>query len=175
MGLNRFSRDLFMDTGIVFARQGDTAGNKLAPSPTGFTSVRHSLVDMSVGSRSSVPSVSRSDSGSAFEDREPPFIPWLTLDEDGTIQHITDAARRVLEYPVDERIDPYFFSHVHGRNLRRVMWDVAQMVKQHKKSAQWLLRLRTGNGRWRWYRAEAENHLNQPDGDIRIRLRPLNS
>lgn len=128
---------------------------------------------MHAGSRSSTPSVSRRDAGSAFDQREPPFVPWIALDEDGTIRQVTPSARRVLEYPADATIDPYFFSHVHGRNLRRVMWDVAQMVNHRKSGAQWLLRLRTGNGRWRWYRVKAENRLHGPEGDVRLRLRPL--
>lgn len=103
----------------------------------------------------------------------PPHVPLLLLDEEGMIQTATRAARGILEYPSDGSIEPCFFSHVHGRNLRRVMRDLAHMVCQRMHRARWLLRLRTGKGRWRWYRAEVESQLDRPDGRIQVRLHPL--
>jgi len=97
----------------------------------------------------------------------------LHLDRDGTIQHANKPALRALEYAPDEEIEPCFFSHVHGRNLRRVMRDLAHMVSHRTQRVRWLLRLRTGNGRWRWYRAFARNHLDRSDSLIRVQLRPL--
>lgn len=119
------------------------------------------------------PSVSRTESGSGSNQSDSPHAPLLALDREGTIQDLNEPARRALEYSFDESINPCFFSHVHGRNLRRVMRDLAYMVSHRKQRAQWLLRLRTGNGRWRWYRVSARNHLDRPDGAIRVRLRPL--
>lgn len=95
------------------------------------------------------------------------------LDKSGTIQDLNEPGRRALEYSADASVNSCFFSHVHGRNLRRVMRDLALMVSHRKQRARWLLRLRTGNGRWRWYRLAARNHLDENDGAIRIRLRPL--
>lgn len=103
----------------------------------------------------------------------PPHVPLLVLDENGTIQALTKGARRALEYSPETPVEPNFFSHVHGQNLRRVMRDLAHMVSHRKQSAQWLLRLRTGNNRWRWYRATAKNHLDDSEGEIRVLLRPL--
>jgi hypothetical protein len=100
-------------------------------------------------------------------------VPTLDLDRDGTILHSNEPARRVLEHPPDASLDPCFFSHVHGYNLRRVMRDLAHMVSHRKQRARWLLRLRTGNGRWRWYRALVRNYLDRSDARIRVRLRPL--
>jgi len=57
--------------------------------------------------------------------------------------------------------------------MRRVMQDLANMVSRGKQRAQWLLRLRTGNERWRWYRVAVENNLGRQDDHIRIRLRPV--
>lgn len=108
-----------------------------------------------------------------FQDEIPPHVPSLTLDREGTIQEITQAARRTLEYSSDASIEPCFFSHVHYRNLRRVMQDLAHMVHQRKQRTHWLLRLRTGNGRWRWYRAAVENHLDHAEGSIRVHLRSV--
>jgi len=103
----------------------------------------------------------------------PPHVPLLRLDENGTIQDLTPGARRVLEHPNDATIEPDFFSHVHRENLRRVMRDLAHMVAHRKQRARWLLRLRTGNRRWRWYRVAADNHLDRPDSFIRVVLRRL--
>ncbi len=97
----------------------------------------------------------------------------LQLDRDGTIRHANEPARRALEYAPDETMEPCFFSHVHGRNLRRVMRDLAHMVSHRTQRARWLLRLRTGNGRWRWYRAFARNHLDRGNSLIHVQLRPL--
>ena len=118
-------------------------------------------------------STSRPEFGSASKNGDPPHVPVLALDREGTIQDSNKPARRVLEYSSDEPIDPCFFSHVHGRNLRQVMRDLAHMVSHRKQRARWLLRLRTGNGRWRWYRAIARNELDRADAAIQVHLRPL--
>jgi PAS domain-containing protein len=101
------------------------------------------------------------------------LVPILTLDREGNIQTLTRAARQALEYAADAPLDNCFFTHVHKRNMRRVMRDLADMVSRGKQRAQWLLRLRTGNGRWRWYRASVRNNLGRQEDHIRIRLRPL--
>jgi PAS domain-containing protein len=96
----------------------------------------------------------------------------IRLDREGTIQSVTPAARNVLEYAPDAHFDECFFSHVHKRNLRRVMHDLADMVCRGKRRAQWLVRLRTGNNRWRWYRVAVQNRLGD-HGHVRLRLRQL--
>lgn len=111
--------------------------------------------------------------GSASKNKKSIYVPTLALDAEGTIQHSNEPARRILEYPSDASLDSCFFSHVHGHNLRRVMRDLAHMVRHGKPRARWLLRLRTGNGRWRWYRAIAQNRLDGPDAIVQVRLRPL--
>jgi len=121
----------------------------------------------------SLPAISHADSESASKSDDPPYVPVLGLDRDATIQHANEAVRRTLEYPPDAALEPCFFSHVHGRNLRQVMRDLAHMVSHRKQRARWLLRLRTGNGRWRWYRATAQNRLDRSDALIRVHLRPL--
>ncbi len=103
----------------------------------------------------------------------PPHVPQLALDEDGYIENLTQGARRLLEYSTDESIEPSFFSHVHGKNMRRVMRDLARMVSHRKQKARWLLRVRTGNHRWRWCRAVAKNCLDDAANSIQILLRPL--
>lgn len=108
-----------------------------------------------------------------FQEDSIPHLPLLILDREGNIKTMTRAARRALEYSSDASIDECFFSHVHKRNMRRVMRDLANMVCRGKQRTQWLLRLRTGNERWRWYRASVENNLGREEGHIRVRLRPL--
>ena len=83
------------------------------------------------------------------------------------------SARSVLEYAPDAHVDPCFFSHVHARNMRRVMHDLADVVCRGKQRVQWLVRLRTGNERWRWYRAFVRNRLGRVEDCILVRLRPL--
>jgi len=107
--------------------------------------------------------------------RLPPHVPVLLLDEEGNIQDFSDGARRLLGRSRDASIEPCFFSHVHGQNLKRVMRDLAHMVSRRKQQAQWLLRLRTGNERWRWYRATAKNYLDDSEDAVRILLRPLSN
>lgn len=141
------------------------------PFPPHFTNA--GSVVMSKTSSRSTSAVSRTKFGSASKKKKPLHVPLLVLDSNGTIQHLNEPAHRTLEYPTDASVNSCFFSHVHGHNLRRVMRDLALMVDHRKQRARWLLRLRTGNGRWRWYRLSARNHLDQKDDGIRIRLRPL--
>ena len=98
-------------------------------------------------------------------------VPLMVLDAEGSIQHLTPAARKVLEYKLGQPVEPCFFSHVHGKNLHQVMRDVADMVCRGKAQASWLLRLRTGQGRWRWYKATVRNELMQPEATITVHLR----
>lgn len=108
-----------------------------------------------------------------FQKETIPHLPVLTLDREGNIKSVTRAARNMLEYSAEECIDSCFFAHVHGRNMRRVMRDLAHMVSRGKQRAQWLLRLRTGNHRWRWYRAAVQNDLGRQEDHILVRLRSL--
>jgi hypothetical protein len=84
----------------------------------------------------------------------------------------SESARRVLDYSSAATFDPNFFSHVHGRNLRRVMRDLARMVRNDLKRARWLLRLQTAEDRWRWFRVKALNRLSD-DETIRLQLFPI--
>jgi PAS domain-containing protein len=97
-------------------------------------------------------------------------VPVLALDGEGTICSVSRAARSMLEYGSDQKIEPYFFTHVHGRNLRRVMQDLAHMACNRKSHARWLVRLQTGTRRWRWYRITVLNRLEAEEGRIFLRL-----
>ena len=102
-----------------------------------------------------------------------PHAPVVVLDEDGTISHLTKSARRLLEYDEDQHVETCFFSHVHGKNLYRVMRDIADMVCHRKESCSWLLRLRTGHGRWRWYKAAVKNYLDNDTPGIMVVVHDL--
>ncbi|MEM1127648.1 MAG: PAS domain-containing protein [Bacteroidota bacterium] len=97
--------------------------------------------------------------------------PALVLDAEGNVRYVTTSARILMEYGADQAMEPCFFSLIHGRNLYQVMRDVADMVSGRKRETSWLLRLRTGRGRWRWYRVTASNHLDQEPGYITLQMR----
>jgi len=99
-----------------------------------------------------------------------PHFPAISLDPDGSILEMTRAARRLLDYPPDASVDPCFFAHVHGRNLGRVMRDLAHMVRSGKTTATWLVRMQTSTGRWRWFRVNVLSHLDADDPRILLRL-----
>jgi PAS domain-containing protein len=113
------------------------------------------------------------DVSSDYEDLTSPYAPVLVLGPEGYVKHATNAARRLLQYSADQEFDDYFFTHVHGENLHRVMRDLAAMVKRGSERASWLLRMRTGRGRWRWYRAEAINRLSLTTPAVTVRLSNL--
>ncbi|PSR00136.1 MAG: hypothetical protein BRD48_02050 [Bacteroidetes bacterium QS_9_68_14] len=122
---------------------------------------------------SASPDVSSDYESSDYEDLTSPYAPVLVLGPEGYIKHATNAARRLLQYSADQEFDDYFFTHVHGENLHRVMRDLAAMVKHRSERASWLLRMRTGRGRWRWYRAEAINRLSLTTPAVTVRLSNL--
>lgn len=122
---------------------------------------------------SSSPSSSQKDPLKKIEPSRKRFqehlhVPKLVLDGEGTIRHITSVARRMLEYGKEDHVPPSFFSHVHGRNIYQVMRDVADMVCYGKPRANWLLRLRTGRGRWQWFRASVTPEVS--DGALSIHI-----
>lgn len=84
------------------------------------------------------------------------------------------SALRLLSYRSKSSMSPCFFSHVHGKNLYQVMRDVADMVCYGKPRASWLLRLRTGDGRWRWFKVLAECSIDEPDRTIELTLSDVN-
>lgn len=108
-----------------------------------------------------------------FQSLLPPYSPLILLDADGYIVHLTDTSRRFLEYQPEQAIDPLFVSHVHGKNLRQITRDLGSMSRLGKRQAFWLARLRTGRGRWNWYKITAENRLKGMEGVIVVRLRDL--
>ena len=131
---------------------------------------------MEIPTRDRVDAKGRDGTATFFEDSRkrfwgsvPAHLPALVLNADGTIQHVTRSARHMLEYRPDERISPSFFGHVHGKNLYQVMRDVADMVCYGKTGASWLLRLKTGQGRWRWFKVSVMNRLETEDA-IQVHL-----
>lgn len=99
--------------------------------------------------------------------RAQPFHSWHSI-ETGP----NEVAREVLDGSPEELDDSSFFSHVHGRNLRRVMRNPTRMKSNVLKRARWLLRFQTADNRWRWFLVKAHNRFQQ-DGRIRLLLQPL--
>lgn len=104
-----------------------------------------------------------------------PHLPVIVLNGEGTIEEMSPTARRMLEYGKDDHVPPSFFSHVHGRNIYQVMRDVADIVCYGKPRASWLLRLRTGRGRWQWFRTSVTPHFQDGDLAIHIHLSDLSA
>jgi hypothetical protein len=98
--------------------------------------------------------------------------PRIILDADGRIQALSSTARTALEYGPDASPPPNFFSHVAGCSLGQVLRDLGRMVNGDRRRARWLLRLRTGTGRWCWYRAVA-THNRPADNTITVTAWPL--
>ena len=94
----------------------------------------------------------------------------LVLEEDGSIRHMSSAARSLLEHAPEAPLPRFFFSHVHARSQSRVMRDVADMVRRGLKQTTWLLRLRTGRARWRWFKASVDNRLDAAEGALLVFL-----
>ncbi len=109
-----------------------------------------------------------------FREQMRAYVPSVVLNADGTIQQISPSAMHLLEYRSDQKMDRSFFAHVHGKNLYQVMRDVADMVCYGKTQATWLLRMRTGKGRWRWYKATVRNRLEEEDA-IQVQLDEQNT
>lgn len=87
------------------------------------------------------------------EESESVPFPLLVLDDSATIRRCTPSACRLLQHDPGSLAEQSFLSLVHGRNVQRVMRDLAHLVHRRLQTASWLLRLRAGGGRWRWYRA----------------------
>lgn len=99
-----------------------------------------------------------------------PHVPVLVLNRKSLIECLTTAARQVLEYRPGQPMKRPFLSHVHRRNLYRIMQDLEEMVVHGRQKASWLVRLYTGRERWRWYEAVAERRI-QPSGEVTILVR----
>lgn len=100
-------------------------------------------------------------------------LPLLALDAEGTIVDLSPAARSLLDPTSGEPVGTSFFAHVHGRNLPIVMRDLAHMVCHRKQQASWLLRMRTGAGRWRWFRASVRPLLDLASPRLLVLLRTV--
>lgn len=110
------------------------------------------------------------DATCQHEDVAPPYVPMLLLNEEGLIEHLTTAARHLLEYRPGQRMELPFLSHVHQQHLYRAMRDLEEMILHGRRKASWMLRLHTGRNRWRWYEAVAERCL-QDSGAVAVAVR----
>ncbi len=99
-----------------------------------------------------------------------PGMATIVLGADGTVQSLSAPARQILEYGKDQLVEHSFFSMIHGRQLYQVMRDVADMVCHGKNRATWLVRLRTKKGRWKWFKADVFNRLDQTSSSLDIIL-----
>ncbi|NND70090.1 MAG: hypothetical protein HKN43_00765 [Rhodothermales bacterium] len=89
-----------------------------------------------------------------------PAGPFIVIGFDGSIKDISPAIRNVVSGSSIPAVN--FFSLIHRNHLYPVMRDVADFVCRGKRNAQWLLRLKTAGGAWKFFKAEARRSaLNQ--------------
>jgi hypothetical protein len=79
----------------------------------------------------------------------------------------------LLEFDAEQQVERNFFSHVHSRNQYRVMRDVASLLLFEKNTCSWLLRMRSGRGRWLWFYASAQCEQGIDSPRIGITLEPM--
>ena len=91
--------------------------------------------------------------------------PHLVVDSLGSIVEVSSLANRLLEFSDQHNEARCFFSLVHGKNLYQVMRDVADMFCHGRRNAKWMLRLRTGRNRWRWFNSTVER-MRDSDGEL---------
>jgi PAS domain S-box-containing protein len=87
----------------------------------------------------------------------------IVLDGEGTIRHVSDEARELLDLRPHSLDGDPFSEWVHPNRRSRVRRDLTGMTAREKQRATWLLRLKTGLGPWRWFKVEAENRLGGDD------------
>lgn len=118
-------------------------------------------------SQSDPPTAKRNQETASSE--APRHVPCLDLSPGGTIQRGNEAAQRMLKDLSGDPVGANLFAYVHNGNLRRLLRDVDRMRDRTLEEAQWILGLRFGNDRWRWYRIVARNRLSSDDV-VRLRL-----
>lgn len=96
-------------------------------------------------------------------------LPTIRLDTSGTIIAMSAPALAMLNHNRHD-YDTCFFTHLDRRSVLPVMRDVASMVCRGKRTARWLMRMRTGRCGWRWVRAQAVRVITQHSCEIRITL-----
>ncbi len=101
-------------------------------------------------------------------DRED-VLPTIRVDASGTIVTMSEPALAMLDRTGHD-YNTCFFAHLNRRNLLPVMRDVASMVCHGKKTARWLVQMRTGRNGWRWIRAAAIRVPTPGSCEIRITL-----
>ncbi|MEF8796410.1 MAG: PAS domain-containing protein [Salinivenus sp.] len=87
----------------------------------------------------------------------------IVLDGEGTIRHVSDEARELLDLRPHALNGEPFSECVHPNRRSRVRRDLTGMTAREKQRATWLLRLKTGLGPWQWFKVEAENRLGGDD------------
>ena len=99
--------------------------------------------------------------------------PVLLLDKNGIIRDASPAACHMLRCEAEEVVQDDFFEMVDDPNLRRVMWDMAEMACRGRTVANWTLRLKTGNGPKRPVRIQAQNRLHRAEhAGVELHLHP---
>ena len=99
-------------------------------------------------------------------------ISTLFVNSDGIITTTNPVALKKLGYPSSNQLPSSFFNLVHRQFHYRVIRDIAEMVHHNRSKSEWLLRLKTGNGNWKWFKVTATNELSTRQG-ISVHLKEV--
>ena len=93
---------------------------------------------------------------SGFQHLTESGAPVIIIGFDGSIKDVSHSALNLMDFRMAESIEKNFFQLIHKNQLYPVMRDVADIICRGKTSASWLIRIRTSNGTWKWFKAEVQ-------------------
>ena len=85
--------------------------------------------------------------------------PAIIIGFDGSIKDVSSSAKQILHLRRPGTGETNFFSLVHKSHLYPVMRDVADIICRGKTSAHWLLRLKTSNESWKFFKTEVRKSV----------------
>jgi hypothetical protein len=126
----------------------------LSPPPRPRTSTAN-------GARSASPSPSRA----ALTD------PALILSANGTVDHVSRAARRLLDLDSHPPNGTSFFDQIPSTAHRRVADALLTLSSREEGCATGLLQIKTGLGPWQWFKVEmTPRHPYDAEAGVVLRL-----
>lgn len=83
----------------------------------------------------------------------------LILGDDGTIEHISEEARRLLDLGSRPLAGGSFFTRISPQDSFRVKQVLIEMSTEDKSPVTGLIQLKTGLGPWQWFKVEVTTRL----------------
>lgn len=95
----------------------------------------------------------------------------LILSDDGTIEHVSDAARQLLDLGSRPLAGGSFFHRITPEDSFRVKQVLIEMSTEDKGPVTGLIQLKTGLGPWQWFKVEVTTRLrHDEEAGIVLRL-----